>query len=425
MRSHLNSNPATLALAAVTLLVAAGASAETDTAMSREPFVSGQGIEIGKSELGSLNVSVYTLLRYINQLPATQSFTDHLGRERPIDTRNDIQLHRVLIHFKGFLFSEKFTYQSSVWGVNSTNSIAAIGSLNYEFSKRFTLGGGIGANPGTRSMNYEHPYFLGTDRQMGDEFFRPGFTGGVWGTGELFPGLNYRAMVGDSVTIVNISAAELTRDLSYGATLAWMPTTQEFGPRGGFGDFEMHDRVATRFGVSAVHSREDRFAQVDNPFPDNTQIRLSDGLLLFEEGALAPGVTVQQADFTLASLDAAMKYRGFFLFGEYYFRDLRDFETSGPAPLDPIIDHGFMVQSAYMVVPQRWELYGSYSRVFGEYRNSWELGGGLNFFPYKSRNLKINGTAIYVDRSPTGSLFGYYVAGQKGTIISLSTDFFF
>jgi hypothetical protein len=398
---------------------------DPDGQLTRDHFVSGQGFPVGKSDLGSLSISAYMLVRYINQLPGDQSFVDHLGRTRTIDTRNDFQLQRVLIHLKGYLFDEKLKYQTSVWAVNSTNSVTAIGSLNYEFNKYLTFGGGIGAMPGTRSMNYEHPYFLGTDRQMGDEYFRPGFTAGIWANGELFPGLQYRLMLGDSITLVNISAAQLTRDLAYGGTLAWMPTTHEFGPRGGFGDFEMHEKVATRFGVSSVHSREDRFSQVGTPYPDNTQIRISDGLLLFDPEALAPGVTLQRADYTLLSFDASMKHRGFFLFGEYYFRNLGNFQADGPLPQGVVYDNGFMIQSSYMVVPQRWELYGSYSRVFGAFNTAWELGGGVNFYPYRSRNFKINGTVIYVDRSPTGSLFGYFVGGQKGPIVSFSADFFF
>src|SRR4051812_33827892 len=76
-------------------------------AVADEPpkYVPGQGFDVARGELGSLNISAYVLLRYLNQLPAEQSFTDHLGRNRTIDTRNDIQLHRIMIHFAGFLFT--------------------------------------------------------------------------------------------------------------------------------------------------------------------------------------------------------------------------------------------------------------------------------------------------------------------------------
>lgn len=391
---------------------------------SRAEYIPGEGFDVTKGRYGSLNIGAYVLLRYLNQLPATQSFVDHLGRTRQIDTRNDIQLHRILIHFRGFLFTEKLTQQTSAWAVNSTNSSTLISSLNYEFSKKFILGGGIGALPGTRSLNYEHPYFLGTDRQMGDEFFRPSFTSGIWISGEAFPKLQYRAMVGNSINMVDISAAQFTRDKAYAGTLAWFPTTGEFGPRGGYGDFEMHDRLATRFGVSGVHSREDRFNDLNyTKFPDNTTIRVSDSLNLFEEGALAPGVIIQKSDYNVISVDAGMKHRGFFLFGEYYFRKLGKFDANGPLPINSMFDHGYMLQASYMLKPQKIEIYGANSLIFGEFNRPFALTLGMNIFPWKSRSFRLNGSVTYVDRSPVSSLFGYFVGGQKGPTISIGTDF--
>ncbi len=396
-----------------------------ESSQKKGEYIPGEGFEVLTGQYGSLSISGYVLLRYLNQLPAMQSFTDHLGRERSIDTRHDIELHRMLVHFKGFLFSPKFTHQTSLWAVNSTTSVTGISALNYEFSKAFTLGGGIGAIPGTRSLNYEHPFFLGTDRQLADEFFRPSFSSGIWAEGEPISRFRYRTMLASALNMVNISAAQLTRDFALGLTLYLMPTTGEFGPRGGFGDFEMHDRVATRFGVSAVHSREDRFNQVNNPQPDNTSIRLSDSLLLFETGALAPGVTVRKTDYTTLAADASVKHQGFFGMAEFYFRKLSNFETDGPVPLNQIFDRGYMLNAAYMVVPQRFEVYGVHSFIFGQFNNSWELSGGLNYYPYRSRRLKLNVTAIYVNRSAYSSNFGYWTGGQTGPTIALSTDFSF
>jgi hypothetical protein len=419
-----------IAAAAVLALLIGSAVAQASESkageMNPSVYAPGEGFDVAKGEKGSLNLSAYVLLRYLNQLPANQTFTDHLGNTRKIDTRQDIQLHRVMIHFSGFIFSEKFTHDVMVWAVNSTNSVTALAGLNYRFSKAFTLSGGIGALPGTRSMNYEHPYFLGTDRQMADEFFRPSFTGGIWASGEPIPSLRYRVMVGDSMNIVDISAGQLTRDFAYAGTISWFPTTGEFGPKQGFGDFEMHDRLATRFGFSVMTSREDRFSQVDNPYPDNSTVKLSDSVPLFQTGALAPGVTVQQADVSLLAIDGAMKHRGFFLFGEAYFRRLGDFDSGGaPLPQDVIHDTGFMIQASSMVVPQRWEAYAAHSQLYGQFNRAWELTVGANYFPFKDRHLRVNGSLTYVDRSPVSSLFGYFVGGQKGPTIALATDYTF
>jgi hypothetical protein len=390
-----------------------------------EDYTPGQGYSVAQGELGSLNISAYALLRYLGQMPAEQTFVDHLGRTRAVTPRNDIELHRVMIHLKGFLFSPKFTQQTSIWAVNSTNSVTAFAALNYEFAKAFILSGGIGALPGTRSMNYEHPYFLGTDRQMADEFFRPSFTGGIWASGEPGLDLSYRVMVGNNLNQVDIRASQVTREMAYAGTVAWMPTTGEFGPKQGYGDFEHHEHLATRFGISGTHSREDRAAELASNFPDNTQIKLSDSVLLFDTGSLANGVTVQKADFNLLAVDASAKYKGAFLFAEYYSRWLSDFLTDGPLPMGLIRDQGLMLQASYMIAPERWEVFGAHSQLWGQFNRAIELTGGLNYYPFRSRSLKLNLMLLYVDRSPVQSFFGYFVGGQKGPTVSFSADYFF
>ena len=44
---------------------------------------------------------------------------------------------------------------------------------------------------------------------MADNFFRPGFTQGVWANGELAKGLNYLAFVGNGLNTLNISATKI------------------------------------------------------------------------------------------------------------------------------------------------------------------------------------------------------------------------
>ncbi len=58
-------------------------------------FDPGDGFLIGRSSAGELSISGYALLRYLNQLPAEQAFTDHLGNEHAVDPRHDIFPHRI------------------------------------------------------------------------------------------------------------------------------------------------------------------------------------------------------------------------------------------------------------------------------------------------------------------------------------------
>jgi hypothetical protein len=254
-------------------------------------FEPGDGFLIGRSSAGELSISAYALVRYINQLPADQTFTDHLGNVRDVDTRNDIYAHRAMVFLKGWLVNPKLVYTLFFWTVNATDQDALFGSMGYQFSRKFSLYGGINGLPGTRSLQGSHPYWLGHDRVMADEFFRPYFSAGVWAQGEVLPGLWYNAMLANNLSALGIKATQLDRDFGAGASVWWMPTTHEFGPRGAYGDWEMHEKVATRFGVSACSSPEERFTDGTTGATGNTTLRLADSLNVFDKGSLAPDVT--------------------------------------------------------------------------------------------------------------------------------------
>lgn len=389
----------------------------------------GQGFLVGKTEYGSLYISAYGLIRYINQMPAGQTYVDHLGRVRPTDLRHDIWAHRIMVHLKGWIGLPRLRYQITSWTVNTTDQTALFAVLGYQFHRAFNLYGGLNALPGTRTLQGSHPYWLGHDRVMADEYFRPYFTHGVWASGEPLPGFWYQAMVGNNLSALGITSGQLTRDFAYAGSLWWMPTTHEFGPNGGFDDWEYHEDVATRFGISATQSREDRFDDLVAKAPENTTIRLADATNVFELGALAPDVAVEKVRYRLLSADAGMKYRGVFLQGAYFLRALDNFRASGPLPVDSITDHGFYLQAAFYPVKHKLEVYGVTSWVFGDkdagFETQHEYLGGVNWFFATSREVRINAQLIRIDRSPVSSSFGYYLGGQRGMTGSLAASFNF
>lgn len=388
-------------------------------------FTPGKGFTLFKTDLASLNLSVYGLARYINQMPGEQNFKDHLGRERVVDTRNDIWWHRSFLWASGFFYTPRLRYTLSIWGLAATNQVLIFGNIQYALSKAITLGIGIVPNLGTRSMQGPWPYFLASDRVLAEEFFRPGFTSGVWITGELLPKLRYWAMVGNNLSQLGVTASQLSRDLSTSASFWWMPTTGEFGPRGGYGDFELHQELATRFGFSLVHAREARQSAVGTPSAE-TQVKISDGILLYDTGALADGVTVLKADFDQGAVDAGIKIKGLHLQAEYYVRNLSKFEADGTLPLSEIFDHGFYVSASYELIKKALQVYASTSRVYDDFkRNPWEVLGGMNWYPSGTRSLRLNFQLIYVDQSPASSSFGYYINGQTGATVTSGIDFLF
>ncbi len=386
-------------------------------------FRPAKGFDIFRSERISLNISFYGLFRYLNQLPDDQLFLDHLGRERTVKARNDLNWHRTMVWLTGFFYDPRFRYNITLWSLPTTQQTLLFGNLQYRFARALAVGVGITPNLTARSMQGSWPFWAGSDRQMSEDFFRGGFSSGFFVTGELAKGLSYTASINSNLSQLGVTAPNDTRAMAYSASLGWMPTTGEFGPRGGFGDLERHEQVATRFGISAAHAAESRYAPDTEP-PNETQIRMSDGVSPYETGALADGVTVRTLDYDLLAFDAGLKYRGFSFQGEYYLRRLSDFIADGPLPLESIRDHGFMAEAMYMVVPRILGAYVVSGYVFDDFdRRPWELGGGLDAYPAKSRSWRLNLHLLHVEKSPAGSNFGYYSAGQTGTIFSLGVDF--
>lgn len=385
-------------------------------------FTPGKGFDIIKTNRGSLNISVYGLIRYLNQTPANQTFTDHLGRERNVVARNDINWHRTMIWLSGFFYDPKFRYTITVWSLPSTEQNLVFGLLRYMASKPITFNAGVGPSLTARSMQGSWPFWAASDRQMAEEFYRGGFATSFFVSGEPLNRFTYTLAVNRSLSQLGIPAGNDNRAFAYSGSVCWMPTTGEFGPRGGFGDLEEHQELATRFGLSACHAREGRYAPVGTA-PRHTQLKLSDGVNPFEDGALADTVTVNELDYDEMAIDAAFKYQGFSFQFEYGLRWLSDFDATGPLSDDTIMDHGFYASLGKMIVKKKLNLYATTGYISDEFgRNPWELSGGASFYPYGNRNLRLNLHYIHVEKSPTGSNFGYYTAGQTGDTISLGAD---
>ncbi len=196
--------------------------------------------------------SLYGLVRYVNQLPGEQTFIDHLGRERTVKARHDINWHRTMIWFSGFALTPRLNYTLTVWSLPTTQQTLAFGNLQFRFNKALTLGAGIGPTLTARSMQGSHPFWASSDRQMSEEFFRGGFSSGVWLKGEPLHRLTYTLSVNTNLSQLGITGTNDSRDMAYSASVAWLPTTGEFGLRGGLADFEEHQGVATRFGFSVI-----------------------------------------------------------------------------------------------------------------------------------------------------------------------------
>jgi len=388
-------------------------------------FRPAKGFDIIRTSRASLNISFYGLFRYMNQTPGSQTFVDHLGGTRPVKARNDLNWHRTFVWLTGFFYVPRFRYNISLWSLPTTQQTLLFGNLQYKFSNAIGVGVGISPNLTARSVQGSWPFWGSSDRQMAEDFFRGGFSSGFFVTGQPLPRFWYTASINTNLSQLGTTAANDSRDMAYSASVVWRPTTGEFGPRGGLGDFEYHETVATQFGMSVGKSRESRYA-TDSAPPNASQIKLSDGVNPFEAGALAAGVTVRTLDYDVVAVDAGFKYRGFSFQSEYYVRKLSNFVATGPVPTGDIVDRGFQVQGMYMVLPRRMGVYLTYGKIMDEFdRDPWEVSWGASVYPSRSRSWRINAHFIRIEQSPAASNFGFYTSGQSGTTISLGTDILF
>jgi hypothetical protein len=275
-----------------------------------------------------------------------------------------------------------------------------------------------------RSTEGQYPYWLGVDvRMTSDEFFRGSYTTGVWLRGELSSTVNYMAMLGNNLSQLGVSAMQLDTTLNTTSLmLQWLPTTGEFGLNGTFGDFDHHETTATRLAGHYTHSREDKQSQPGTNAIENSQIRLTDGSIVFTADLFGPGITVEQVDYDMVSIDAGVKRKGLALEAEYYWRHLSNYAGPGTAGISEISDHGFQVQSSAMPVPKTVQVYLSGAAIRGRFGNSSELRAGANWYLARERGLRLNAEWLHLNRCPVGYAAVPYPVGGHGDVFHTNLE---
>ena len=366
-----------------------------------------------------LKFNVNTQVRYLNTTSTNETFTDHLGVVRGVNARNDITVNRSMFILGGYIFDPRLRYSSTVWTSAGSASIVVAGTIGWRFNKAFTLTGGYNGVPGSRSLVNTFPFFQSTDRTMADNFFRPGFTQGIWATGDLPHDLHYMAFLGNGLNTLNISATKIDENLLYSGSVWWEPLG-DYGPPGKsrnmYDDYYASPDLRIRLGTSYTSSREDRFSNLDQTSPENTSMYNSDGVLTFATGAFAPDVTVEKATYRMWAIDAGLKRDGWSVNGQYYFRWVDDFQADGPIPVKDMFDHGFELSAAAFIIPRKLMAYGRGSMVFGEFRDSWEAAVGAKWYPVPTERMWLNAELMRTVDVPYSGAFTPYTAGMTAWV---------
>jgi hypothetical protein len=398
------------------------------------------GFKLADTEYGDINVSIYSYVRYLNQLGLDDSYVDAFGNVKSVQRRQDAQLLKLQIKFLGWMLNPKLRYFLYAWTSNANQGQGAqtvlAGNLQYTFSKYFTLGGGVRSLPGTRSVEGNFPFWPNVDsRHIADEFMRPSYTSGFWAMGNLHKRVKYTAMIGNNMSTLGVPASRIDNGLNtFSGALVWFPTGDfEDGFSGqGWGDFEYHDKFSTRLAFHFSRSNENKESQPGSDTFENTQLRLTDGTVIFTPDIFADGVTITDARYRMTTVDGGFKYKGYSVEGEYFWRWLDNFkllETVNPLQAGQvpgrIFDHAFQIQGTAMLVPAKLQAYVGHSRVFGDYGKPWDFRTGVNFFPFESKVVRWNNEALYLRRSPVGYTSVPYAVGGNGFVFHSSFELAF
>jgi hypothetical protein len=389
-------------------------------------FEPGKGVILMRSDVGEVDLGLVSYLRYLNQHGMDKTYTSAFGQNFDVTPREDFQLAKVQITLRGWLFDPRFGYNAYVWTSQASQGLGAqvvvAGNINWTFADWLKVYFGIHSVPSTRSTNRTFPYWLRNDnRPIADEFFRGSYTQGIWAEGKIAKGLEYRVMVANNLSALGVQARQLdAKPNTWSGAITWMPTTGEFGPANGNGDFESHQKIATLFSAHYTRSSETPQSQPATDSIENTQIRLSDGTLIFSTTAF-PNGRILEVRYQMMALDAAVKYKGYALEFEYYTRWLDPLKVEGHITPDHFFDTGYSLQASAMIIPKTLQGYVSGSQIYGQFGNPYDVAVGVNYFPLKRRDLRLNVMGLWVKNSPVG--YTAYPVPVGGNGFTFVTDF--
>jgi hypothetical protein len=276
--------------------------------------------------------------------------------------------------------------------------------------------------PGSREWLASFVNTLGADRSMATTFFRPSLSQGIWVTGEPIDGLFYNVMMSNGFNTVGSTPQTLSSIMTFSGSVWWEPWG-DFGK--GYSDFEWHEEPSIRLGTSLTYSPE-QGPQGSSNAPENSSVQLSNGTLITEEGALAPGVTLTAFKIRLASVDLSYKHHGFSASTELFSQELFSLAGNGPLPISTISQYGGFVQAGYFVVPQKIEPYARASYVTGPYGSGSEYAGGFNWFLLPGKqNPRFIFDAAWLDNNPATQNRTNLQAGQTGILVRSQIQIFF
>ncbi len=336
------------------------------------------------------------------------------------DDRTGFDFQRLRINFKGHAFDPNLTYfvEFRTDAANSYDGILSWAYIDYKFCDAFHFRAGKFKMASTRANTTGHENLQLISRPMVDSVFGLGFAMGVRFWGQLFDnqvdwyldvvnstsdGENF----GGGRTISN-DPAELDSNPAIAFRLVW----HALGENGAAdfksqSDIEFHEAPAFDLGFHyAFNDDQSDLLTTRIPFPVPRPFRTG-GFGL----TTTNGLQINQW-----GLDAAFKYQGFSMIGEYMVR-MVDPRRAGRRPFTPwwlmtgqadtTVQHGAYVQAGYFLpipgLEKKLEAVaraGGISTLANEQEGVWEWGLGVNYYPYENQNVKLQADMFKVYEAP-------------------------
>ncbi len=347
---------------------------------------------------------------------------------------NQFQLKRGRLVFSGSAFTPDFEYFVQLDGRSSSGDQLRLLDYYLDFDLGRNVWGWDKGVLGIKAGKYKMPFTMArylsgrefefTDRSVASTYFDVNRSFGFGVFGQPSPSRvpwNWEAAIFNGLVTGGAetgSAGTLDNNFAYSGRLFFYPTG-EFG-QAGPADLKWHETVATRTGIGYANSTIDR-----NGSTEFQALRVVDtGQQL---SSLLPD-DVAQYQVNLYCVDGSLKYRGWSVTLEYYFRNVSSFEG---AVLPDLYDHGYWLQLGKFVIPRKLELLARWSRVVG---NSGTLGGdnlsaderaGGVVWYIREQNAKLTFDLTYLNGAPINSSALDISPGDLGWLYRSQVQFAF
>ena len=263
-------------------------------------------------------------------------------------------------------------------------------------------------------MTGTYPFFHGTDRSMSTNYFRPGFTQGVWAERRAAPGFNYIAMIGNSLNTLDIKAANIDNQLAASAIGLVRPQRLRQAL-----ERLRAPRRRRRCASGRRSPSRARIACPISPRPARRTTRPSSrtACSCSQTGALAPDVTISLANFYLWAIDGGIKYKGLRLQRRVLSALAEQLHRRRAAADRTACSTGASTPRSATSCAKSWSCSSGHRLIHGPFATAVEGAVGFNWYPFDTRQVWLDAEAVGIRNCPYGGGYYMYSVGQTGFVV--------